>query len=148
MKKEIFANGNTLVYEESIWTGKRTITINGRTLSKVKRNVYSDGTCDYVIKGSYYTGVTLEGPETYVIYEKLNVLQTILVFLPVVVCAFIGGAIGALFGAIASLTVASLTRKTNNTLVSFFVCIAATGIALVLWFIIAMFVLAGLQPVA
>ena len=148
MKKEIFANGNTLVYEESIWTGKRTITINGRTLSKVKRNVYSDGSNDYVIKGSYYTGVTLEGPETYVIYEKLNVLQTILVFLPVVVCAFIGGAIGALFGAIASLTVASLTRKTNNTLVSFFVCIAATGIALVLWFIVAMFVLAGLQPVA
>ena len=39
MRKEIYENGNTLVYEENVWTGRRTITINGRTLTKIKRNV-------------------------------------------------------------------------------------------------------------
>lgn len=148
MKKEIVSNENTLVYEENFWTGKRTITINGRTLSKVKRNVYSDGANDYVVKGSYYTGVTVVGPETYVIYEKLTVLQTIFVFLPVIVCAFIGGAIGGLFGAIGSIVTTVTTRSTKSTLVSIFVSIAATGVALVLWFIVAVLLLSGLQPAA
>ena len=148
MRKEIYENGNTLVYEENAWTGRRTITINGRTLTKIKRNVYSDGSADYKVKGSYFTGITLEGPETYVVYEKLNALQTILVFLPVIILAVIGGAIGGLVGAIASIVVASIARQSNNTIVTFVICVIATGIGFVIWFILAMFVLAGLGAIA
>ena len=80
--------------------------------------------------------------------SRINALQTILVFLPVIILAVIGGAIGGLVGAIASIVVASIARKSNSTIVTFVICVIATGIGFVIWFILAMFVLAGLGAIA
>ena len=40
-----------------------------------------------------------------------------------------------LVGAIASIVVASIARKSNNTIVTFVICVIATGIGFVIWFI-------------
>ena len=148
MRKVVQAYGKEVVYEESFWTGKKTISINGLKLMKVKKNIYTDGTNNYELKGSNLTGVTLFGPETIIILEKLTGFQIACAVIPIILCALIGGAIGAIFGCLASLVVVSVARNTKSTLATFFVCIAATGVALVCWFIISMFLLSGLQPQA
>ena len=50
-------------YEESFWTGKRELTVNGQKLLKKKKNVYQlnteNGVLECRIKGSFLTGATL-----------------------------------------------------------------------------------------
>lgn len=107
-------------YDESVWTGKKTITINGIVLVKQKKDVYlfDDGqTQTYVqVKGSLLTGVkvvfgsdavqVLRAPAWY------ETVCSVLIFMLVAVwgntpalCAIVpivGGAIGgAISGAMA-----------------------------------------------
>ena len=149
MKKEIISNDKILKYEESLWTGKRTISINGLTLMKVKKNIYTDGTNNYELKGNYLTGVTLVGPEaSYVILDKLNGLQIVCASIPIIIGILFTGFIGILLGFLASSVIVSVARNTKSTLATIFVSIAATGVALIIWFIISMFLLSGIQPQA
>ena len=148
MRKVVQAYGKEVVYEESFWTGKKTISINGLKLMKVKKNIYTDGTNNYELKGSNLTGVTLFGPETIIILEKLTGLQIACASIPIIIGILFTGFIGILLGFLASSVIVSVARNTKSTLATIFVSIAATGIALVIWFIISMFLLSGIQPQA
>ena len=52
-----------IIYEESFWTGKRVLTINGNLLLKQKKNLYimydESETVTCRLKGNFLTGVTL-----------------------------------------------------------------------------------------
>lgn len=143
MKKEIVSDsGTNIYYEENFWTGKKTIKINNLILNKVKRNVYTDGTRNYTLKGSYFTGVTLSTDEyTFTIYEKLSLFECILGFFPWIM-VIIGGAIGAVFGVLASFVTISVIRSSKNVFVNIVTSIAATLVAFGLWFVVAMILLA------
>lgn len=145
MKKTISAFGNEVTYEENFWTGKRVITINGTILTKVKRNVYTDGTQNYTIKGNYYTGVKLIGQEhSYVIYDKFNALEYIATFLPLIVSIiWIGGIVGVLLGFLALYTLTGVARSTKNTLVTILGSVASIVVIIVVGLVLAML----LQPI-
>ncbi|MBE5731988.1 MAG: hypothetical protein E7353_03035 [Clostridiales bacterium] len=56
-------NYGEIVYEENFWTGKRKITINGKTAEKLSKNVYrhieNDIECKICMTGNFFTGEKL-----------------------------------------------------------------------------------------
>lgn len=142
MKKEIKTqDGKTIIYEESFWIGKRTIVINGKTLDKVSKNVYTDGSNDYVIKGNQFFGLSIiNNNEIYVIYEKLNAFQIILACIPLIM-VFIGGAIGGALGALGFFVIILAIRcYKNSILVNIITSIAVSALVFGLWYILAILI--------
>ncbi len=99
-------------YNESFWTGKKELNIDGKNFFKVAKNKYSYGQGDdlitAIIKGNMLTGVTIliENDEIEVV-RKTKVYEYILAFLPfILICIWgnsqtlcsifpvVGGAIG------------------------------------------------------
>ena len=110
----------TIIYDESFWTGKKIISVNGIALSQKDKKtfIYSNGdeTKTVGVDGSYLSGVKLsiDGEEIPVVPapQWYEVLCSVLIFLfvcvwgnNVVLCSIIpmlGGAIGgAISGAMA-----------------------------------------------
>lgn len=136
MKKQI--NNELLgevVYEESFWTGKKNITINGKTLAKKDKKTFilevnkeaKKETLLY-LKGSFLSGASLSfDNEVIEIYPKPKWYEYVLCFLPLLVnliwgnsvalCSIIpvvggaiGGAITGLFS-ILGLIISRLVKK-------------------------------------
>ena len=109
----------SITLEENFWTGKKTLIIKGRILTKGKKNTYflpgEDGGTTVTLKGSVLTGasVIIQGVEI-AICPKASTLDWILSALPLALimvwgnnpalCAIVpvvGGAIGGLLGGLA-----------------------------------------------
>ena len=146
MRKEVeFENGVSIYYEESFWTGRKEIIFNGKELTKVKRNVYTDGVYDYKVKGSYFGGVTITVNEVpYEIYKKLNFFHILLILAPMLL-VFIGGAIGAVIGILAASIIVSIIRGTENYFVSFVSSVTITGLAYGAYLVISIYLLSLIQ---
>lgn len=147
MTETILTNdGRKIEYEESFWTGKKIIRINDEKLVPLGKKKFQYQDKQYFLKGNYLTGVTLEGlDEDIVIIRKLNVLEWILVILPLVLVA-LGGAIGGLLGALAAILIASFVRKTKNVFVKILICLGFTAAATLIWLSFA--VLLGIGMIA
>lgn len=109
-----------ITYDENIWSGKKTLSINGVTLSKINKNIFSwtNGMANLsvVLKGNAMTGASIViGGETIELYSKPSVLDWILSMLPFVlvmvwgnsralceIVPVVGGAIG---GAISGMAI-------------------------------------------
>ncbi len=95
-----------LEYEENFWTGKKTITYDGKILTKIKRNLYelkTDVNAEKIeVKGNQLIGVTILMFNNQIeICRKLfwhEILLGIIVFIPCVLFGAIGGAIGGALG--------------------------------------------------
>ena len=103
-----------IVYEESAWTGRKSIYVNGKPLSKIAKNTYflSDGEMrtNFVVQGNYLKGsqLLIEGREIQVTppvkwYEvalSVFIFALVLVWgntpLALNVLPVVGGAIGGL----------------------------------------------------
>ncbi|MBQ7408484.1 MAG: hypothetical protein IJW13_04345 [Clostridia bacterium] len=101
-----------IVYEESFWTGKKSLTLNGEPLTAVDKKTFyfnNEGKSVYVsLKGNYYTGLklTVEGQEFTVVPPSkwYEFALSVLIFILIVIwgsnpwlCSIIpivGGAIG------------------------------------------------------
>ena len=119
-------------YDESVWTGKKTITINGIVLVKQKKDVYlfDDGqTQTYVqVKGSLLTGVKVVfGSDAVQVLRAPAWYETacsVLIFMLVLVwgntpalCAIVpivGGAIGAAISGAMAVVNLMLMRSTKK----------------------------------
>lgn len=146
-------------YDENIWTGKRTLAINGTILRKAKKNIYTLGEGESAIpvtlKGNTLLGVTvvIQGQEITIL-PKPTALEWILSVLPFalvmiwgnnpVLCSIIpvvGGAIGGLVGGAAWVYCACNMRQKPvgqqiimgllATVIAFLIC-AAIGCVIVL----------------
>ena len=98
-----------IVYSESIWTGKKSLIINGTAVQPVSKTEFMIGENKAVLKGNYLTGVSLSiGDETIELSPKSKWYEIVLAVLPIVflltwgnsatLCSIfpvIGGAIGA-----------------------------------------------------
>lgn len=119
-----------VVYEESAWTGKKNITINGVSLVNVGKNAFtyatSDGNKNVNVKGSMLTGVTLDiDGKSYVIIEKTSALEWVIAFIPFFIilvwgnsaalCSIVpvvGGAVGGgISGGMSVLTLCQMKLK-------------------------------------
>ncbi len=153
-----------ITYEESIWTGKKTLSVNGVVLPKDGKNSYllaagQDST--YVtLNGNAVTGasVVIRGQEI-VIYPKPTVLDWILSCLPFVLilvwgnnpalCSIVpvaGGAIGGALGAAASI-VAMLNMRQKpvgkKLLISLLALLATFGIGALVGYILLIVLIAA-----
>ena len=119
-----------IVYEESLWTGRKTLSVNGTVLQKVSKDTYSipleDESTRGILKGNVLTGVCLNiGGEDIWIVPKAGALDWVLSALPFALimlwgnnpqlCSIfpvVGGAIGgALGGAGAVITMLFVRSK-------------------------------------
>ena len=132
-------DGKNVFYDESIWTGKRIIKIDGYPLTKVKKNIYALGEKQYTLKGSYMFGVSLESAdEKIVIVRKLNVLEYIFTILPLIM-VFIGGVVGALTGFFSALLFVTNARKIYNVFVKILLGIGCTALAVIGYLMVVLY---------
>lgn len=150
----------TITYEESFWTGKKTLYINNEELEKYCKNIYvhkdNDGTeITVVIKGNLYTGLSLIiNNEKVEISPKLKWYEMIFSLLPFVLimiwgnvpslCAIfpiVGGAIGGIVGGIATILTGAFIRKTDNLIFKFAISLIATVASFLICFVIALLIL-------
>lgn len=121
-----------IVYEESPWTGKKSLSVNGKPLDKIDKNTFRLDTGEYaVIKGSYLMGAKLTiGNETIRLSESVKwyeIAIAVLTFMislvwgnsPTLVQIFpmVGGAIGGALSCAGGLFSLVCMKKVKNPLV-------------------------------
>ena len=119
-----------IVYEESFWTGKKSLTVNGVATYPVSKREFMIGGKRAVIKGSVLTGATLsiEG-ETIELSKRPTWYEILLSGLPFIflmvwgnsedLCAIfpvVGGALGGGLGGAGIVTALLLMKKTKSPL--------------------------------
>lgn len=147
-----------IVYEESFWTGKKSVKIDGVLLKSVNKNLFqliqSEEKIVVTLTGNFAKGATLNiGDEKYEISPKTLWYEYILFVLPfilimvwgnsVVLCSIIpvvGGAIGgAISGGMGVVSLSLMKRQSNplvkvlvgiGMLVAIFVICAVLGFAI------------------
>lgn len=143
MTNTVLHGGNLITYTENFWTGKKTISINGKELLKIDKKRYKYEDKYYTVKGSYLTGVEMsDGVESITLIRKLTTLEMILCFIPLVVIVT-GGAIGGLCGGAACAFNAAFLRKTDNVGMKVLYSVLSAIVAFVCYLIVA-FLLLGL----
>lgn len=143
MTNTVLHGGNLITYTENFWTGKKTISINGKELLKIDKKRYKYEDKYYTVKGNYFTGVEMsDGVESITLIRKLTTLEMILCFIPLVVIVT-GGAIGGLCGGAACAFNAAFLRKTDNVGMKVLYSVLSAIVAFVCYLIVA-FLLLGL----
>lgn len=146
-----------IIYTESIFTGRKKITINGKEYKKQSKNVYVDESGEQVLlNGNFYQGMSLTvGGNTYQITEKLKWYDYLAFILPILfniiwgnsvtlckIIPIIGGAIGAfvcgLFGAWGLV----LMKKCAKAWQKAIVFIGAFALSVLICYLLALVVLA------
>lgn len=148
-----------IVYEESLWTGRKTLSVNGTVLQKVSKDTYSipleDESTRGILKGNVLTGVCLNiGGEDIWIVPKAGALDWVLSALPFALimlwgnnpqlCSIfpvVGGAIGgALGGAGAVITMLFVRSKKGfvKVMTGLLIALATFAIGAVLGFAIVL----------
>lgn len=131
-----------IVYQESFWTGKKTITLNGGQLEKVSKNTYKTTDGDSVtLSGNFFKGATLDikGESVRVTppikwYEiVLSVLPFILIMVwgnSVALCKIvpvIGGAIGGAVSALLSAANVVIIKRIDKIWLKIVISIVMLG---------------------
>lgn len=135
--------GKEIEYEESFWTGKRKITIDGVLLETVDKKSFNYNQNTYKVKGNILFGVKLIGENEIIIVPKLKVWEYILIMLPLIL-VFIGGATGAIIGMLFAIVIATKLRKAKNIIIKILFSLAMTGLAYLVWYIFAITILVAL----
>ncbi|MBR3845750.1 MAG: hypothetical protein IKM40_04170 [Clostridia bacterium] len=137
MTNTVMLGDKRICYTENFWTGKRTISIDGKVLQKIDKKTYKYEDKYYTIKGSYFTGVEIsDGVQRVELVRKLTTLEMILCFIPFVVVVT-GGAIGGLCGGAAWAFNTAYFRKTDKIAMKVLCSILSTVVAFVCYLILS-----------
>lgn len=146
-----------IIYEESAWTGKKSIYINGQKLEKVGRNIYQiPGGETVTLKGSFFVGTkavigaeTVTLTQSYKWYEYvLSVIPFLLVIIwgnSVALCSIVpivGGAIGGGISALFVVLNLLMIKKVNNIAFKVLIPLVVTGVCFLACYLIALAILA------
>lgn len=149
MKKEInHSEFGKIVYEESVWTGKRTITINGQKLLKVGKTNFKltleNGESSYVsVIGNMFKGTFLKIMGKMVLVSPaVKWYEYVLGFLPLAlvivwgnspalceIVPVVGGAIGGAISGALSIVSIVLMKESKNVVTKVLIglaCLAVT----------------------
>ena len=141
------------VYEESVWTGKKELFLNGEKLEKNSKNVFfmSNGDAVY-LKGNSLSGVhiTING-ETFILLVALKWYDILLSLLPFIlvliwgnsrglvnIVPIVGGAIGGLFGGLGTGINLLLSKSIKNIWLKIVITILVTGLTFLICYLIAL----------
>ncbi len=144
-----------IVYNESFWTGKKDITIDGKPLVKLARNVYryNDGEKDInvQIKGSFLNGISfiIEG-RTIQVTPKPKWYEHVLAWMTVAFVAvwggspqlcsifpIIGGAIGCAIAGGTAVASEYAMRQVKNPLLKILIGLGCFAACIIVNFLLA-----------
>ena len=146
-----------IVYEESAWTGRKSLTINGQRLTKSGRNIYQiPGGETVTLKGSFLLGTKLTiGTETVNLTQSIKWYEYALSIIPfilvlvwgnsVALCSIVpvvGGAIGGAIGGAAVVLNLLLIKKVKNIAFKVLIAVGVTGLCFLVCYLIALAILA------
>ena len=153
-----------ITYEESFWTGSKSIIVNGKLLKKKDKDVYyvvdGENTITYYLEGNFFKGVTIKGPEGWVQvvpaanwYELLLAISIFVFNLVwgnskdlVSIIPIVGGAIGgAISGGFAMYSIIEMRKryKVLTKVGAWFVCFLISVVACVAAAFIIAFLFVG-----
>ena len=150
-------NNINYVYSESLWTGKRSLTVNGIPAMKVSKKVFQlpteEGPVRYEIKGSIYSDISII-VNGYAVSTDHEWYEKMLIWLPMISIVFgviWGGLIGALiFGLFATIAMTinmeimySSKGSAFKVFVGLLVFAITTGLALLVDLFVVAFLLAA-----
>lgn len=152
------------VYEESFWTGKKELFLNGEKLEKNSKNVFfmSNGDAVY-LKGNSLSGVhiTING-ETFILLVALKWYDILLSLLPFILVLIwgnsrylvnivpiiggvigggLGGGIGGLFSGLGAAINVFLSRNIKNIWLKIALTILVTGLTFLICYLIALIII-------
>ena len=145
-----------ITYEESFWTGKKTLYFNGQELTKTARNVFQTSEGETVtLTGNFFSGLKANiGTESVQLTAACKWYEYVLSALPLVLILIwgnsvalcnifpvVGGAIGGLIGGVFLALNMLICRKINNVILKVLICIATTGICFIICYGIALAIL-------
>ncbi len=142
------SSGNSFFVSENIWSGRISITVDGKLSRKIRRNhyQYADDANTFQIekKGNSLLGMQLlvNGEEIEVV-RKLNTLEIILSCLPLIL-VLIGGFIGGALGVITAIINAFMMRKFNNVIIKIGASLVLDVVAFIIYLRIAVALLSSL----
>lgn len=149
MKKEInHSEFGKIVYNENIWTGKRSISINGKQLTKISKTSYKmnlENEAGYYvnIEGNMFKGTCLKiKGKTVLISPATKWYEYILGFMPLAlvliwgnsralceIIPIVGGAIGGAIGGVFTVLSIVFMKETKKAVLKLLIgigCLAAT----------------------
>ncbi|MBE6544226.1 MAG: hypothetical protein E7675_07470 [Ruminococcaceae bacterium] len=139
-------------YTESFWTGKKTLTINGTPAQLVSKKEFNFGGKTVSIKGSYYSGTSLEiDGQIIEVFQKPQWYEVVLAFLPfafllvwgnsTVLCSIfpvIGGALGGALGGLAGCISLMFMKNTKSAIGKVFVGLGVGVVTILIAFVLAL----------
>ncbi|MBQ9150685.1 MAG: hypothetical protein IJX72_00420 [Clostridia bacterium] len=131
-----------ITYEESAWTGKKTILFDGIPLVKIKKNTFQlpadpakedSSPLTVTVKGGYVSGVTLlVGDEVIPVTQKASALDIVLGIIPAILffSLVIGGAIGGAIGGMMAIGGILIMKSCKKTIHKILICVGASAVIL------------------
>jgi hypothetical protein len=148
-------DGVSYSYQESFWTGKKSLIVNGSPAIKCGRSLFTLAApeSDAVqVKGSFLSGVSLYfGSGKVVVLEKNTWWEWILIIFPLlnigagVFGGLIGGCLSALFGGAGSIINASILRGDIRLWERIVLCILVIVVVSFSWLLIYFLAVNGLK---
>ena len=138
------------VYEESFWTGKKELSINGVKCNKIDKKTFveKDTKNVMIVKGSFLTNIKLERTNGDIYLKKNGGLEWTFFFLSFIVAimsfALLSGAIGGGLGgalAVVAIYVNTIILMTNmHKAVKIIACTSVIIGACIIWWLIYTFI--------
>ena len=155
--KEVVKNDKygEIVYEESFWTGKKSLSINGLALEPINKKEYMFGDKKATLKGNYITGVSVNiEDDTINITKKTAWYEIILGVLPllfvliwgnnrylITLFPIVGGAIGGAVAGICGFLSLFFMKKVKLARFKILIGIGFFALTILINFIIAYLIL-------
>ena len=145
-----------IVYNESFWTAKKTLTINGVHAQPVSKKEFSAEGKKVVIIGSRLMGLKLQIDNDVVeVSPKPTWYELVFAFLPLIflltwgnsaaLCSIfpvVGGAIGGALGGISSITSLLLMKNAKSLLIKLLIGIGVVVVTVLIGFVLALLMIA------
>lgn len=141
-------DGKIYDYTESIWSGKKALTVDGVPALKFNKNEFKIGDEVFAVKGSFLSGVKLvskTNSANVIVLAKNTWYEWILIFAPFVfwgitVIPLIGGWMWSLIGAaIGCPAIARTLRSEMNNIFKIFVSLLIWVLIFAFWLVATMF---------
>lgn len=144
-----------IVYSESFWTGKKSLTINGTPLQGLSKKEFLFDEKKIIVKGNYLLGASLQiENEEIALSPKVKWYETVLAILPFIFVltwgnspdlvavipilgGAIGGALGGTFGCISMLLMKRVQLPIHKALVG----IGIFGLSIFVNYVVAVVIL-------